>query len=93
MVVHDRNVANKEKKIDTNIVMDIVSDSYELMKPDTDEITLAAGDGDYVPTIERLKRRGFKFHVVFWDHAYRELKDAATQFISLNIYLEHLRLK
>lgn len=93
VMVHDRNVVNREKKIDTNIVTDIVSDSYELMKPDTDEITLAAGDGDYVPTIERLKLRGFKFHVVFWEHASRELKDAATQFISLNVYLQYLRLK
>src|SRR5688500_17194391 len=32
VVVHDRNVANKEKKVDANIVTDIVADSYELMK-------------------------------------------------------------
>src|ERR1041384_4115271 len=31
VVVHDRNVRNKEKKIDTGIVTDIVADSYELM--------------------------------------------------------------
>jgi uncharacterized LabA/DUF88 family protein len=93
VIVHDRNVANKEKKVDTNIVTDMVSDSYELMKPGEDEITLVAGDADYVPTIEKLRARGFTVHVVFWDHASRELQDAATKFIPLNPYLEHLKLK
>lgn len=93
VVVHDRNVANREKKIDTNIVTDIVSDSFELMNPSNDEITLVAGDGDYVPTIERLRKRGFEFHVVFWEHASRELKAAASKFVSLNPYLDFLRIK
>ncbi|MGH9970519.1 MAG: NYN domain-containing protein [Pyrinomonadaceae bacterium] len=92
VVVHDRNVANKEKKVDANIVTDIVADSYELMTPGEDEITLVAGDADYVPMIEKLRARGFTFHVVFWDHASRELKDAASKFISLNPFLEHLKL-
>jgi uncharacterized LabA/DUF88 family protein len=93
VIVHDRNVVGKEKKVDANIVTDIVADSYELMRPGEDEITLVAGDADYVPTIERLRARGFEFHVVFWDHASKELRDAASKFISLNPYLEHLRLK
>src|SRR5712691_11640207 len=45
--VHDRNVRNREKKIDTSIATDIVSDSYELMKPG-DEVTLVSGDADFV---------------------------------------------
>jgi uncharacterized LabA/DUF88 family protein len=59
VIVHDRNVANKEKQVDTHIATDMVADSYELMNPGDDEITLVAGDADYVPTIERLKGRGF----------------------------------
>ena len=47
-----------------------------------------AGDADYVPAIEKLRKRGFA--VVFWKHASRELKDAATKFIPLADYLEHL---
>lgn len=93
VIVHDRNVANREKKVDTNIVTDIVSDSFELMKAGTDEITLVAGDGDYVPTIERIRKRGFEFHVVFWEHASRELKAAASKFIELNPYLDFLKVK
>ena len=93
VVVFDRNVANKEKKVDTQIVTDIVSDSFELMDPERDEITLVAGDADFVPTVERLRKRGFPFHVAFWDQAARELKETCTKFISLDPYLDHLRLQ
>lgn len=93
VIVQDRNVRNREKKIDTGIVTDIVADSYELMKPETDEITLVAGDSDYVPTVERIRKRGLKFTIMFWDHAARELREAATEFVSLNQWLEHLNVK
>jgi uncharacterized LabA/DUF88 family protein len=92
-IVNDRNVANKEKKVDTGIATEIVGDCYELMQPGQDEVTLVAGDADYVPTIERVRKRGIEFHVVFWDHASRELRDAASKFISLNPYLNHLQRK
>jgi len=92
VVVYDRNVAGREKKIDTSIATDIVADSYERMKPDRDEVTLVAGDTDYVPTVQQLRKRGFKFYVVFWEHASRELREACTQFTSLDQYLQHLSL-
>lgn len=93
VVVYDRNAANREKKIDTQITADMIEDSYELMKPARDEITLVAGDKDYVPAVEKLRKRGFTVHVVFWSHAARELRDAASKFIELDPYLEHLRRK
>jgi uncharacterized LabA/DUF88 family protein len=93
VVVYDRNIRNKEKKIDTSIATDVVADSYELMNPKRDEITLVAGDADYVPTVERMKRRGLSFHVVFWDQVSRELRTVATTFTSLNPHLDLLRLK
>jgi uncharacterized LabA/DUF88 family protein len=92
VVVYDRSIRNREKKVDTSISTEIVSDSYELMSPDRDEITLVAGDSDYVPTIERVRKRGFNFYVVFWSHASRELKESCTRFISLDDYLDFLRL-
>jgi len=55
-----------------------------------DEITLVAGDSDYVPAIEKLKKRGIPVHVVFWGHAARELNDVATKFINMDQYLDHL---
>jgi uncharacterized LabA/DUF88 family protein len=90
-VVYDRNVRNKEKKIDTDVVATMMEDSYERLDRDADEMTLVAGDADYVPMIEKLRARGIRVHVVFWDHASREIRAAASQFTSLNQYLDHLR--
>lgn len=92
VVVYDRSASNREKKIDTDITANIVADSYRLMKAGEDEITLVAGDKDYVPATKNIAP-GLKFEVVFWDHVARELRTAASKFVSLNPYLEHLRLK
>ena len=90
VIVYDRNVAGREKKIDTDVVATMMEDSYEILKVGEDEITLVSGDADYVPAIEKLKRRGIPVHVVFWAHASRELKDSATKFVSLDPFLQHL---
>ncbi len=92
VITYDRNVANHEKKIDADIVATMIEDSYEILQPG-DEITLVSGDSDYVPAIEKLKRRGIAVHVVFWGHAARELKEIATTFTNLDQWLEHLALK
>lgn len=89
VVVYDRNASNKEKKIDTSIAADMVADSYELMNPATDEVTLVSGDRDLVPAVEKVRKRGLKVDVVFWDHGAAELKAVASTFISLN---QHFRL-
>jgi len=93
VVVYDRNIANHEKKIDTDIVATMIEDSYEIITIGKDEVTLVAGDSDYVPAIEKLRKRNIPVHVVFWGHAARELKDAATKFIPLDDYLSHLSHK
>jgi uncharacterized LabA/DUF88 family protein len=90
VIVYDRNVANHEKKIDTDIVATMIEDSYEILTMGQDEMTLVAGDADYVPAICKLVKRGIPVHVVFWKHAAREIKDAATKFIELNPYLSLL---
>jgi hypothetical protein len=36
--------------------------------------------------------RGFIVNVVFWNHASKELKDEASNFISLNQHLHELKL-
>ncbi len=51
VVVYDRNIAGREKKIDTKIATDIIADSFQLMNPKRDQITLVAGDSDHVPTV------------------------------------------
>jgi len=92
VVVYDRNASNKEKKIDTSIAADMVADSYELMTPGKDEVTLVSGDRDLVPAVEKVRKRGLKVDVVFWDHAAAELRSAASTFVSLNPHLAHLTL-
>ena len=45
VVVYDRNIVNREKKIDTDIVATMMEDSYEILTIGEDEVTLVAGDG------------------------------------------------
>ena len=92
VVVEDRNVQNREKKIDTGIVAAMMRDAYTIADKETDTITLAAGDGDYVPPVQALVGDGFKVEVVFWSHASRELQSAASKFIDLDPMLNHLAL-
>lgn len=90
--LEDRNFANKEKKIDTAIATLMTKDAYKHASPKDDLFVLVAGDKDYVPTVTELIADGYKVEVVFWNHAARELRDAATKFISLDPHLNHLRL-
>ncbi len=90
VVVEDRNLSNKEKKIDTGIVAAMTRDAYTKAKKDKDVITLVAGDGDYVPAIKQLKDDGYTVEVVFWNHASGDLKKACSRFVSLDKFLSHL---
>ncbi|MGJ7501625.1 NYN domain-containing protein [Variovorax sp. ZT5P49] len=90
--LEDRNIRNKEKKIDTGIATLLTKDAYKHGKVSEDVFVLVAGDADYVPTINELKKDGYFVEVVFWDHASRELREAASRFVSLDAHLDHLRL-
>lgn len=91
---YDRNAAGKEKKVDVAIAHKMTKDAYTgVVARGEDEMTLVAGDKDYVPVIEDLVASGFVVHVVFWDHAARELKETASKFISLNAHLSFLTKK
>jgi uncharacterized LabA/DUF88 family protein len=70
----------------------MTKDAYTKIDKTNSEIVLLAGDKDYMPVIDDLKSEGFMVVVVFWDHAAREVKEAATKFISLNQWLNYLQL-
>ena len=89
--LEDRNVQNKEKKIDTGIATLLTKDAYKHGNPKDDTFVLVAGDADYVPTVNELQADGYKVEVVFWNHAARELREAASEFIPLDQYLDTLR--
>lgn len=88
---YDRNVIGKEKKVDVTITLWMIRDAYSgAIKRGVDEITLVAGDNDYVPVVEDLVENGHTVDVVFWSHAGRELREAARKFVALNQYLSFL---
>ena len=87
----DRNIKNKEKKIDTGIVAAMVKDAYTVIKKLTDTITLVAGDGDFVPGIVPMVKDGYRVEVVFWSNASNELKNSCSKFIELDPYLDILQ--
>jgi uncharacterized LabA/DUF88 family protein len=90
VIVQDRNAANKEKKIDTGIVAAMTRDAYKNANSG-DIFTIVSGDNDYVPAVDQLIKDGFQVDVVFWGHAGRELREVATNFISLDPHLDALR--
>ena len=69
----------------------MIRDAYKHANPG-DIFTLVSGDNDYVPAVEQLREDGFQVDVVFWGHAGRELREAATNCISLDPHLDALRL-
>jgi hypothetical protein len=85
---YDRSFG-KERKVDVAIGFQIARDSLKIDKM-KDEITFVAGDKDFVPVVEELVKDGYRVSVAFWDHAARELRDAASSFFSLNPWLDHL---
>ena len=80
----------KEKKVDVAIAYQIARDLANIDKGSA-EITLVAGDKDFIPVVEDLVSDGYNICVAFWDHAAVEMKQKATSFFSLNAYLDHLR--
>ena len=91
VVTQDRNFANKEKKIDTGLVAAMSRDAYRNSKAG-DIFTIVSGDIDYVPAVDQMRGDGFQVDVVFWKHAGRELREAATNFIPLDDHLDSLRV-
>jgi len=93
VTVEDRNAQNREKKIDTGVVAAMMRDAMfavQNQKAKETEIVLVAGDSDYVPAVKLLIEFGFKVTVCFWDHVARELEDVASEFFSLNPYVDQL---
>ena len=88
VVVEDRNVANKEKKIDTGIVTAMMRDAYKCADKDNDTITLVSGDKDFVPPIRELVKDGFNVEVVFFGDTRRmNLWTRAANLLNSTVFL------
>lgn len=65
-------------------------DAYTKMIKTEDVLTLVAGDADFVPAIESLRRDGYLIEVFFWNHASQELKNTCDKFVALDPHLDYL---
>jgi uncharacterized LabA/DUF88 family protein len=65
VITENRNVVNKEKKIDTGLVSALMRDAYRDGDKVKDVFTIVAGDGDYVPAVRNLIEDNFRVEVVF----------------------------
>ncbi|WP_458094240.1 NYN domain-containing protein [Roseomonas sp. WA12] len=92
VVTVERGFSGKEKRVDTSVVTRMCRDAYRFADPRWDRITLVAGDGDYEPTVRQLVADGFPVTVLYWAHASRELREAATVFHALDAYIADLAL-
>jgi len=70
--LEDRNVRNKEKKIDTGIATLITKDAFKRGNAADDLFVLVAGDSDYVPTIRALQEDAFKVRIFIRELIYME---------------------
>ena len=68
----------------------MTKDAYSgVVRPGLDEMTLVAGDSDYVPVVNDVSA-GFMVHVAFWGHAAKELREAAARFVPLDDHFDFL---
>jgi len=91
----DYSYASKEKKVDVAIAHQITKDAYSSkINKEHDEIILVSGDRDFVPVVEDLVEECFIVRIYSWEHTISwELKNACSQFISLNAHLGFLNCK
>ena len=83
--------SHKEKRVDTKICSQIVSDMYELMH-EGDEVILYSGDADLTVVKEFLSQKNIKFSICFWSHASNQTKKSADNFIRLDDFFDYFTL-
>ena len=85
----DRNIANKEKAIDTGIIAKIAKSLYKEAS-EGDTFVLVMGDKDFKPAIEAIREENCKSVVAFWDNAAAELVSEADAFLNLTPVIESI---
>jgi len=93
VVATERGWGGKEKRVDTALVARMCRDAYRHGDPRRERITLVAGDGDYEPAVRMLAADGFHVGVLYWSHAGRRLREAASTFHALDPHLDDLALR
>ena len=86
-----REPGRREKGVDISLAMEVLHDAESCLKAG-DEITIVAGDADYVTLIQRVRARGISVRLCFWTSAASALKAAASTFVCLDPHLHRLTL-
>jgi uncharacterized LabA/DUF88 family protein len=87
----DRRPGCKEKQVDVMLIMKVIETTADFGPGDV--VTLITGDGDFVPLVEFLRKRGITVRIRFWRHATsRALIAAASEFHPLDLALNAIRL-
>ncbi len=87
-----RGASGQEKKVDVAIAHQLTKDVYSgVISKEGSIIVLVAGDKDFVPVVEDFVQQGYTVHLAFWNHAARELKEAASYFINLDSQHDNLK--
>lgn len=82
VVALDRNVAGKEKAVDTGIIARIDKALYKQASAG-DTFVLVMGDKDFILALEAIREENCSSVVAFWDNASAELISEADCFIDL----------
>jgi uncharacterized LabA/DUF88 family protein len=91
--IFDRNIySGKEKGVDAELSNSIRDTLEDNNKPGT--IAIIAGDRDYVPTLARCLKKGWKVELYFWSQASSELKNlTGIEFHSLDDFFPEITFK
>ena len=89
VVALDRNIANKEKAIDTGIIAKIAKSLYKEAS-EGDTFVLIMGDKDFKPALEAIREENCKSIIAFWDNAAAELIGEADDFINLTPLIQNI---
>ena len=87
VIALDRNVAGKEKAVDTGIISKIDRVIYK-EATQNDIFVLIMGDKDFKPALETIREENCQSIVAFWDNASAELISEADKFINLTLQIK-----
>ncbi|QSV54760.1 MAG: NYN domain-containing protein [Dolichospermum sp. UKL201] len=86
--IFKRSFSGKEKRVDAEMI-NAIRDTLEDNDPGT--IAIVAGDQDYLPTLERCLKKGWKVEIYFWEQVSQTLKNlSGSQFINLNAWFKKI---
>lgn len=83
--VFKKNTNNRSKRVDITLATDMLSNAYH---DNYDVAVLVAGDEDYVPLIQEVKRTGKQVAVWFFENGLsKHLKKESDQFLDIDFFL------